>query len=51
MSYQYFDKMVLLRCTKCGKNRQVTDRFARFAKVNDVTFVCDVCKGVRPLLY
>jgi len=51
MSYQYFDKMVLLRCTKCGQNRQVTDRFARFARLNNVVFVCDVCKGVRHLRY
>ena len=47
----YYDKLVLLKCTKCEKNRKVTDRYAKFVEENDVEFVCDVCKGTRPAIY
>lgn len=48
---EYYDKLVLLRCTKCGQNRKVTDHYAKFVEDNNVEFVCDVCKGVRPAIY
>lgn len=48
---EYFDKLVIIKCTKCGQNRKVTDRYAKFVKDNNVEFVCDVCKGVRPMRY
>lgn len=48
---EYYDKLVLLRCTKCGQNRKVTDHYAKFIEENNVEFVCDVCKGVRPAIY
>jgi Zn finger protein HypA/HybF involved in hydrogenase expression len=47
----YFDKLVVIECTQCGQNRKVTDRYAKFVEDNNVKFVCDVCKGVRPAIY
>ena len=47
----YFDKLVVIECTQCGQNRKVTDRYAKFVEENNVEFVCDVCKGVRPAIY
>lgn len=44
---EYYNKLVVIECTKCGQNRKVTDRYAKFVEDNNVEFVCDVCKGVK----
>ena len=48
---EYYNKLVVIECTKCGQNRKVTDRYAKFVEDNNVEFVCDVCKGVKPAIY